>query len=263
MSDFLRQAMTSQIAHVRGVDAAAAAAAAANVPAPAPAASTLTLDSAAITNMVVDSAAAFDSMLLKRESLAVVNQWATTKLDELDAGETMADRLMNMLVGVVDIDKDGELSDDEQDAVNVGLNGVFDYLATLGVSEADATALLSDWSVEVADRVRELVAAALPTGEDAEMDLIDNMVFTPEDQVPVFDSATDAGVQMDAAYRRVVAVRAGKKVKINKRIAGVVRLSARQKVSLRKARAKAHNPAAMASRRRSMRLRASSNLGSH
>lgn len=243
MTDFLKTAIAGQIAL------------AARAAATSSAAQSLQLDSATVFTQTLDSAAAFDEQLIKRESISVVNEWATTSPDDLDAGESMADRLMNMLVGVVDADKDGELSDDEQESVNVGLNATFDYLVTLGVNEDDAAALLSDWPEDVANRVRDFVAGALPDGEDAENQLIDALVFTPEDQAPVFDSAN--GLQLDAAYRKVVAIRSGKKVRINKRIAGVVKLSARQKVALRKARTKAHSASAMASRRRSMRLRRS------
>lgn len=206
------------------------------------------LDSAAVQGMTLDAAAAFDSQLITKMALGVVNEWAGT--DDLDAGETSADRLMGLVVGIADENHDGEITEDEQAVIDVALSAIYDYLVTLGISEDDAMALLSDWGADVGDRVREAVALALPAGEEAEDAAVEALTFTPEDQAPVFDSAT-----MDAAYRKVVAVRGGKKVRISKRIAGVVRLSSKQKVALRKARSKAFSAGAMARRAKSMRLR--------
>ena len=50
-------------------------------------------------------------------------------------------------------------------------------------------------------------------------------------------------------------VRNGKKVRINKRVSGTVRLSAKQKVAIKKARLKSHNARAMLKRAKSMRKR--------
>lgn len=215
-------------------------------------ATTVTLDSAAVAARTLDSASDFDNQRIMVQALHVINQWASAPIEE---GETAADVLLGMTVGIADENHDGEVTDDEQVVIDVALDAMFDYLLLLGASEADANALLGDWDVAAADRVRELVAASLPDGEEAEDGVVQSMVFTPADQEPVFDSAT-----FDAAYRKVVAVRNGKKVRINKRIAGVVRLSPAQKVALRKARAKAFSAGAIARRARSMRLRKSSGM---
>ena len=210
----------------------------------------LILDSATIQGMTFDAAADFSDSAIKLVALHCVNEWASTNESDLEPGENMADRLLGLMVGVADENIDGELDDNEQAVVNVALNAAADYLLTLGVSEEDVNALLNDWDATAGDRVRDLVASNLPEGEEAEEDAIDAMVFTPADQAPIFDSAI-----MDAAYRKTVAVHGGKRVIINKRISGTVRLSAAKKVALRKARAKATSPAAMARRAKSMRAR--------
>ena len=52
-----------------------------------------------------------------------------------------------------------------------------------------------------------------------------------------------------------MAVRNGKKMRIRKRISGTVRLSAKQKLAIRKARMKSHSAGAMMRRMKSMRMR--------
>ena len=181
-------------------------------------------------------------------AVAAVQQWAET--DDLDDGESHADRLVALLVGIADANKDGEITEDEQGVLEVALSATGDYLSKLGVTDEDIDALLNDWDDEVADRVRDLVASALPEGEDEASSDIDDFVFSDDDQSAVFD----------AAYRKVMAVRGGKKVKIRKRISGNVRLSAKQKLAIRKARMKSHSAGAMMRRMKSMRLRRRSGL---
>lgn len=185
-------------------------------------------------------------------AVAAVQQWAET--DDLDDGESYADRLMALIVGVADSNKDGEITEEEQGVLSVALNAGWDYLVKLGVTEEDAGSLLNDWDDEAADRVRDLVASVLPEGEDESGSEIDNFVFSDEDQ----ESALDA--VLDAVYRKKLVVRNGKKVRVNKRISGVVRLSPKQKVAIRKARMKSHSAGAMMRRMKSMRLRRKSGL---
>lgn len=208
----------------------------------------VTLDSAQRQQISLDAAGDFTEQYLATQAAAVVNEWAGTV--ELEDGENIADRLLAMLVGTVDDDIDGELTDDEQEAVGLALNAAADYLVSLGVSEADAEGLLSNWDEATAIRVRELVAANLPDGADAEDAALDSFVF----------DADALETTMDAAYRKTVVVRKGRKVRINKRIAGHVRLSAAQKVAIKKARRKAFTAKAMARRAKSMRVRRQMNL---
>lgn len=187
-----------------------------------------------------------DDFTVKEISLsaaAAVQQWAET--DDLDDGESFSDRLMALIVGIADANKDGEITEDEQGVLDVALNAAWDYLSKLGATDEDAGALLNDWDADAAERVRELVAAALPEGEgESDADLND-FVFGDGDQDPV----------LDAAYKMKFAVRGGKKMRIKKRISGTVRLSAKQKLGIRKMHMKSHSAGARMHRMKSMRMR--------
>lgn len=176
-------------------------------------------------------------------AVSAVQQWAET--DDLDDGESYADRLMALVVGVADANKDGDITEDEQGVLEVALNAAWDYLVKCGATEEDAGALLNDWDDEAADRVRDLVASVLPEGDDEAGAEIDSFVFSESDQEPA----------LDAVYKMKMAVRGGKKMRIRKRISGTVRLSAKQKLAIRKARMKSHSAGAMMRRMKSMRMR--------
>ena len=176
-------------------------------------------------------------------AVSAVQQWAET--DDLDDGESYADRLMALVVGIADANKDGDITEDEQGVLEVALNAAWDYLVKCGATEEDAGALLNDWDDEAADRVRDLVASVLPEGDDEASAEIDSFVFSESDQEPA----------LDAVYKMKMAVRGGKKMRIRKRISGTVRLSAKQKLAIRKARMKSHSAGAMMRRMKSMRLR--------
>jgi hypothetical protein len=185
---------------------------------------------------------------IRMKTAAAIQQWAET--DDLDDGESYADRLMALFVGVADANKDGDITDDEQGVLEVALNAGWDYMVKLGVTDEDAGSLLNDWDDDAADRVRDLVASALPDGDDDAGSEIDDFAFSDEEQEPA----------LDAVYRKRLVIRGGKKVRIKKRISGHVRLSAKQKVAIRKARIKSHSAAAMMRRMKSMRLRRKSGL---
>ena len=197
----------------------------------------------AMTLDAADSMSAHAATDIALRAAATLQQWAET--DDLEDGEGYADRLYAMFVGIADANKDGEITDDEADVVMAALNAGYDYLTEHGVTEEDADALLNDWDNDVADRVRELLAGKLPDGEDAEGEDLDNFVFSAEDNEAI----------LDAVYKKTFAIRKGKKVRINKRISGTVRLSAKQKVAIRKAQMKSHSAGAMMRRMKSMRLR--------
>lgn len=180
---------------------------------------------------------------ISMSAVSAVQQWAET--DDLDDGESYADRLMALVVGIADANKDGDITEDEQGVLEMALNAAWDYLVKCGATEEDAGALLNDWDDEAADRVRDLVASALPEGDDEASAEIDSFVFSESDQEPA----------LDAVYKMKMAVRGGKKMRIRKRISGTVRLSAKQKLAIRKARMKSHSAGAMMRRMKSMRMR--------
>ena len=185
---------------------------------------------------------------ISMSAVSAVQQWAET--DDLDDGESYADRLMALVVGIADANKDGDITEDEQGVLEVALNAAWDYLVKCGATEEDAGALLNDWDDEAADRVRDLVASVLPEGDDEASAEIDSFVFSESDQEPA----------LDAVYKMKMAVRGGKKMRIRKRISGTVRLSAKQKLAIRKARMKSHSAGAMMRRMKSMRLRRKAGL---
>ncbi len=193
-----------------------------------------------------DSAATYTETDLKLKVAAAIQQWAET--DDLEDGETYSDRLLALVVGIVDANHNGEIDDEENEAVSMALNCAWDYLVSKGVDDEDAGMLLNDWDNDAGDRIRELVASSLPDGEAAAAD-IDSFAF-----------GSDQGATFDAVYKKKIVVRGGKKVRINKRIAGTVRLSARQKVAVKKMQMKSHNAAAMIHRSKSMSRRKSFGL---
>lgn len=195
-----------------------------------------------------DAAASYELSAIAQQAVGAVQQWAETS--DLDAGETMADRLMSMFVGIADANQDGELDDDEQEIVTAALNAAWDYLSSLGASDDDISALLNDWDDTVANNILDLVATSLPDGEDAADALIDQFTFGDKDQGAVFD----------ATYAKRMVVKHGKKVRVNKRIAGAVRLSAKQKLAIRKMLNKSHSAKARARRLKSMHVRKEMNM---
>lgn len=181
------------------------------------------------------------------KTVASIQQWV--EMDDMEDGESCADRLMAMMIGIADANKDGEISDDEQELVDLALNSAWDYLSKYGVSDDDISSLLNDWDVDAAERIRDLLASALPEGDAADADM-DDFVF----------GAGDQEAALDATYKKKVVVRGGKKVRINKRISGTVRLSARQKMAIRKALMKSHSAVAQMRRKKSMKVRKRSGL---
>ncbi|SET41631.1 hypothetical protein SAMN05216326_12575 [Nitrosomonas marina] len=181
---------------------------------------------------------------MKMAAASAIQQWIET--DDLDDGESSSDRLLALMVGIADENKDGDITDDEQDVLGMALEAAWDYLSSKGVEDDDIDALLNDFDDDAAERVRDLVASVLPEGEDAESEDIDSFAF---------DS-----VALDAAYKRKIAVRGGKKVRIRKRVSGTVRLSAKQKLAIRKARRKSHSASAKMRRAKSMRVRKKAGL---
>lgn len=195
-------------------------------------------------------AAAYAQSDMRLKAVAAIHQWAETTADDLAEGETMADRLFALVVGIADADKDGEISDDEADVCEFVLNCAWDYLSSKGVSDDDCSALLNDADAGAADRVLDLIVSALPSGDEAAADDMDAFAF---------DADSD-GALFDAVYRKKLAVRGGKKVRINKRVSGHVRLSAKQKISIRKMLRKSHSAQATMHRAKSNRVRKSAGI---
>jgi hypothetical protein len=159
------------------------------------------------------SAARYASIHISLRAITSIHQWAETD-DRLDDGETYADRLRAMLVGIADPRQDGEISDDEQEVLQIALSSAWDYLASLGAVREDLDALLNDWDARTADCIRDLVTAVTPDDDRAAIAAVNSFVFGP-------------------------ATRAHSKAVV--RIAGPVRLSARQRLAIRQAQERSHS----------------------
>ncbi len=194
-----------------------------------------------------DDMAATELAVLKIDVGGLVAAWTETDEAELDEGETLADRFDAMMVGLVDADKNGELSDDELSVLDIAYNVAYDVLTSRGASHDDAIALINEADETAAENIHELLINTGADGEEAELAAINAAAFE-------FDEDSDSAV-MDATYKRAVAIRNGKKVIVRKRIAGTVRLTAKQKAAIKKMQRKAHSGAARAKRLKSLKRR--------
>ncbi len=181
---------------------------------------------------------------------AVLQQWAETETDELAEGETLGQRLQALVIGAVDADLDGELSEEESVVADQLRNAAWDYLLSKGVLDEDCGLLMNNFDDEAASRVHDVFVAALPEGDDAALADLDAFAFGDGAEEGIFD----------AAYRKRTAFRNGQKVRINQRISGHVRLSAKQKLAWKKAQRKSHSGLAQARRLKSLNRRKQAGL---
>lgn len=188
-----------------------------------------------------DSVAATQYALndIKINTIAAIQQWLETGDSEAGLGND----LLALFVGIADENHDGDISEDEADILDVITSFAWDYLAEKGIGEDDLEALLNDFDNDAAGRVFDYLVDNI--GDDEDGDEIDNFVFGKEAEESMFD----------AVYKKKIVVRDGKKVKLNKRISGTVKLTGAQKSALKKARMKAHNASAKIKRLKSMKLR--------
>lgn len=179
-----------------------------------------------------------------RETAArIVEEFAETELEE---GEDLGQRLLALIVGAVDADLDGDIGEDEAEECAFMAELVADAMINYGVPENDAVELLEGFDPDVAERVYELLLDKLPNGEDAMLDSIAKFVD---------DGLDKDDAMLDAVYKKKVAIRDGKRVRIRKRVSGVVRLTAAQKVAVRKMLRKSQTSRAKMLRRKSMAKR--------
>lgn len=176
---------------------------------------------------------------IKINTISAIQAW----LESGDSEAGLGNDLLALFVGIADENHDGEISDDEADILDVITSFAWDYLAEKGIGEDDLEALLNDFDNDAAGRVFDYLVDNI--GDDEDGDEIDNFVFGKEAEESMFD----------AVYKKKIVVRNGKKVKLNKRISGTVRLSGAQKAALKKARMRAHNAGAKIKRLKSMKLR--------
>lgn len=184
-----------------------------------------------------------------------------------------------MIEAFTDDDDDDSDLDEIDETVRITFSAhVSDALSTLGVDDAVIADLFDD-EIDVADAAclaaAETVLENMPDdGEDFE-DFVAAFAYSDDEaeDEESFDSVDgDSEYQFDAAgkkklragkktvkkvngktlvYKAVKAIRNGKKVTINKRISGKLKLSASQRAGLKKARRKAGTSAAIRKQMRS------------
>lgn len=209
----------------------------------------IALDSASDPDMDGD----FDDAQGGITAASIVQQWAET--DDLDPGETLADRLFQLILGSVDEDIDGELSDAEQEEFDDLCDYTGQYLARLNVPNEDISALLNDWDDNAAERVVDQVLKNMPDGDDA-LDDINGFVF---DTSEALDSAA-MSKRGGGIYKKVRVIRQGVLKEARVRIGGSVKVSPKVKAHLAKVRGKSKSAAALRKWKRSMGLRRKSGL---
>jgi hypothetical protein len=198
-------------------------------------------------------AADYASSQLRVSAAAIAQEFASTDPDSLGEDETLADRLMMLVIGTIDADKDGEIDDDEAQVAEVLLNYLWDYMSDKGASDDDLDALLNEWDADAAARVKDLLADSVPTDDEEAADDIDAFAFDEDSETAIFDSTGE--LVFDSAYKKRVVIRHGKKMKVMKRVSGRVRLTAKQKIAVRKMQRKAHTASATIKRIKSMKIR--------
>lgn len=208
------------------------------------------LDSASDPDMDGD----FDDAQGGITAASIVQQWVET--DDLDQGETLADRLFQLILGSVDEDIDGEVSDAEQEEFDDLCDYAGQYLSRLGVPDDDVSALLNEWDDNAAERVVDQVLNNLPDGDSA-LDDINGFVF--DTSGVTLDSAT-ISKRGSGIYKKVRVIRQGKLTEARVRIGGSVKVSSKVKAHLAKVRGKSKSAAALRKWKRSMGMRRKSGL---
>ena len=191
----------------------------------------------------MDNAGAFEMHNTSLQAASIINVWLETTPDELDEGEGYGDRLLAMIMGMADNNNDGELSEDEQVVVEAAMPFFEQVLSSVGASDGDIDALLTDFDNDVAARIVELGAGSDsfdPSG----------IVFSDGDNDTVFD----------AVYKKQIGISNGKKVIKKVRIAGTVHRSSAQKIAMAKVQRKSQSAGARAKRLKSFNKQMSMGL---
>ncbi len=203
---------------------------------------------------VVDAAEKFITQSIESQAVYAVNEWSKTTTEDLGEGEGFGDRLMSMVAGIADEDMDGEVSEEESEIMNSAINAMGDYLSALGVPDEDIEALFDDFDNDVALNVHAQLATLIPEGNDADL-MASDFVFGDGSDESAMDN-----VVYDAVYKKVIKFIKGKKQWAKKRISGVVKRTAKQKLGMKKALRKAWTGMAKISRAKSMKRRKAAGL---
>lgn len=189
------------------------------------------LDSAAmVTDAAVDD---FATKLARSQAMAV----ALTFVAE---GDFTYDTLEGLVIGMTsaDMDSDGEISEDEEDAFNEILSYVAEAFGVLGAGAENVAAFINDEDDAAGATMGTRLAGRLEETKLTDDDIIAR--FALQEQL-VLDG-----------WKKVVK---GGKVVLKKIRTKKVRLNAAQKAALKKARRKANSAAAKFARKKSMKMR--------
>ena len=177
----------------------------------------------------------------------------------LEEGELPSDRLDSLIAGVAAGGDDDEFEVDES-ALDIVMANFQDALATLGVDDGIIASMFGGGAEadEAIEAAAEIVESNKPSDDDMD-ELFDLFVYgEAEDDELLLDgvslgkTTTKSGKFGKIIYKAVKAIRNGKVSIVNKRVSGRVKLSAKQRAALNKARRKAGASGAIKKRIRSM-----------
>lgn len=206
---------------------------------------------AAAANMVntfdaAEAVADYVETDLRMTAIKMVMSWVETDPADLDEGETLSDRLIGMLLESVDEDGDDELNDHEIDALNVAIEGAWDYITGKGVSAEDADMLLNDADEEAGMRVRDMLVEKMGDDEteydSAYMAAVDSM-----------DGLSLDAINAKLRGKMTIGHKHGRK-KVVHHMLRRIRRTGKQRAAFQKARRRAHSGNALKINKRSNRL---------
>jgi hypothetical protein len=157
----------------------------------------------------------------------------------LEGGDFSFETLADICAVVADLDEDEEFDADEEAYYNELLVEVGNALVSLGADSGNVQTFLDDEDSETGAKIGEFISEKLTAVEAEDDELISNYATT--------DSPIMEGV--------VKVVRDGKVVLKKKRIGRPKKMTAAQKIGLKKARRKAFTGAAKLARRKAMKVR--------
>ncbi len=200
--------------------------------------------------MVFESSDDYGDAQVRSAAMSAVLAW-------VEDGEFGYGTLDGFVTGIADLDDDENLDDDEIGYYNDIWNEVANAMISLGASSANVEEFLDDEDDDAGNRLGEYLAGIMDNMPSSDNEILstfavgaDGAVFECSAGIHEMDDAI-----LEAAYKKTRVVRDGKVVIKKKRISGKVRLSAKQKAALKKARRRANSAAAKLKRKRSQKLR--------
>lgn len=194
------------------------------------------------TDAVLDAAAeSFGSSVHRSQAMGIA-------LTFVEDGEYVFDAVDDLVRGVVGIDEAGESdpTDEESEQYNDLAETVLDSLVSLGADQAQASSFMQSED----DTQGEVLGSFLATQMDETV--LDDATIINRFAVAENLEFDDADGVLDAA--KIKKIRGGKVVWVTKKIGPKKRMSAKQKMALKKARLKSNSSAAKAKRAKSSRI---------